>query len=257
MEISRIKKLNSGKYQIELSDKTKIITYDEVILKYNLLYKKEIDSKDINEINNMNDYYSIYSNLVKYLTKKVHSKKEYYKYIEKYNLNDLEKERLTKELEEIKLLDDNRFIKAYVSDKFYLSNEGPYKIKKELLEHNINEDLINEELSKISYEDILNKVDKLVNKKLKTLKGSSYIIKQKIYQDMNTLGYDKSIVDECLNEEIDDSINLEKDFNKFFNEYSRKEEDTNKLYFKIKQKMFSKGYSLSKIDEFIENKKNS
>ena len=45
MDIKKIKKMNNDKYQIITTDNKKIITYDSVILKYNLLYKKSIDSE--------------------------------------------------------------------------------------------------------------------------------------------------------------------------------------------------------------------
>lgn len=257
MIIKKIKKLKNGRYQIEFESGEKIVTYDEVILKYNLLYKKELDIHELNEINKGNDYYSVYNDLIKYLTKKVHSKKEYFKYIEKYNLSLKDKERLTKELENIKLLDDNRFLKAFVSDKFYLTNDGPLKIKKELLQHNIEEDLISDELSKIPEEDLLNKVNKLISKRIKNIKSSSYMIRQKIYYDMNMLGYSNNLIDICLNDEIDDLNNLERDFNKYYNAYYKKETDTNKLYYKIKQKLYQKGYSLEEIGNYIDKQKNS
>ena len=52
----------------------------------------------------------------------------------------------------------------------------------------------------------------------------------------------------------DDSNNLEKDFNKLFTQYSRKEKNSDKLYLKIKQKLYQKGYSLIMIDEIINKK---
>ena len=51
MKIEKIKKLSNGKYKIELDNKEKITTYDEVILEENILYKKEIDNELINKIN--------------------------------------------------------------------------------------------------------------------------------------------------------------------------------------------------------------
>lgn len=257
MIIKKIKKLRNSKYQIEFESGEKIVTYDEVILKNNLLYKKELDTHDLNEINKENDYYSVYNDLINYLTKRVHSKKEYFKYIEKYNLSVKDEEKLTKELEYIKLLDDNRFLKAYTSDKFYLTNDGPLKIKKELLDHNLDEELIDNELCKISEDDKISKVNKLISKRLKNSKGSSYMIRQKLYHDMNMLGYGKDLIDICFNEEIDDLNNLEKDFNKYYNVFYKKETDSNKLYYKIKQKLYQKGYSLEEIDNLINTKKNS
>jgi len=63
MKIENIKKLNSGKYKIELDDKNKIITYDDVILKHNLLYHKEVDTDKLNELNIDTKYYDVYNKL--------------------------------------------------------------------------------------------------------------------------------------------------------------------------------------------------
>lgn len=251
MKIKQIKKLKSGKYQILFDNGNKLITYDDVILKYNLLFNKDIESKIYNEINKENDYYGLYTTLVKKLSKKIISKKEYYKYIEKFNLKEKDKIRLTSDLEKIRLLDDNRYLKAYISDKFYLSNDGPQKIKKDLIRQGINQLLIDEELSKISREDIINKLTKLINKKLRTAKGSNYMIKQKIYHNICLLGYSKDLIDECYIEKNDNQENLKKDFYKIYNYYDNKEDDKNKLYLKIKLKLYQKGYSLSEIDSII------
>ena len=56
--------------------------------------------------------------------------------------------------------------------------------------------------------------------------------------------------------DIDDSKSLEKDFEKYYRELSRKQIDYEKLYFKLKQKLYSRGYSLSSIDEIINKKRN-
>ena len=52
MKIEKIKKLKSGKYKLELDNDQSIITYDDVILKNNLLYNKEIDNDKLNELYN-------------------------------------------------------------------------------------------------------------------------------------------------------------------------------------------------------------
>ena len=39
MEIKNIRKLKNGKYELTLISGDKVITYDEVIIKNNLLYK--------------------------------------------------------------------------------------------------------------------------------------------------------------------------------------------------------------------------
>ena len=248
MKIVKIKKLKNNKYQIEFDNNEKIITYDETILKYNLLYKKELSEKEINDIIKSNDYYNVYNDMVKFLTKKYHSKKECFDYMKKYNLKDDDKKRIVSDLNDI------NYTKAYVYDRFHLSNDGLNKIKNNLLVQNISENIIDNELKLISKDEIISKLNKLISKKMKFAKGSSFMVKQKIYNDLIMLGYEKSLIDSCFDTEIDDSKSLEKEFDKYLKQYSKKEQDLNKLCLKLKQKLYQKGYSLSKIEEIINKK---
>lgn len=254
MNIKGIKKLRSGKYQIVFDNKETIITYDEVILKNNILYKKELSTSDLNEITKLNDYYNVYYSVVKYISKKMRSEKEIREYIKKYELNEKETIRMINTLKDNGMLNDNRYIKAYISDRFYLSNDGPYKIKKDLLGHNITEEKIDEEIEKIAHDEIIKKISKILDKKIRNSKGSSYNVKQKIYNDLYNLGYTKNMIDECFIESIDDSKSLEKDFDKIYKEVSRKEEDIQKIIYRTKQKLYQKGYSIDRINNLIEKK---
>ncbi len=255
MVIKSIKKMSSGKYQIIFDNNVKLITYDEVLLKNNLLYKKELTTEEINEINKANGYYNVYSNITKFVTRKMRSMKEVTEYLDKYDLDIKEKENLIKTLKENGLLNDNRFIKAFISDRLYLSNDGPYKIKNDLLKHNLNEEDIDNEIANINEEDVLNKLKKLVSKRTKGSKGSLFNIKQKVYYDMYNLGYSKDMIDSVFIVDLDDSSSLEKDFNKFYKDIIKKEKDENKIYLKVKQKLYQKGYSLDKIEKIINEKR--
>ncbi len=255
MKIDKIKKLTGNRYQITFSDKTKLITYDEVILKNNLLYKKELDPDELKIIEQENNYYSLYNESIKYLTKKMHSKLEYIKYLNKQDINKILKDKLLDDMTKLNLLNDDNYLKAYIYDKFHLTNDGPLKIKKELLNNNISLEKIEEELNKISDDEQKEKLKKLVNKRLKVTKGSNYQIKQKVLMYLINLGYEKKNIEEFLIN-IDDSSSLEKDFNKIYLSLKTKEKDEDKLYLKIKQKLYQKGYSLSKIDEIINKKRN-
>ena len=88
MKIEKIKKLNSGKYKIELDDKNKIITYDDVILKHNLLFNKDIDSSKLNELNIDTKYYDIYNKCVKYISVRIRSIYEIKEYLRKKEIEE-------------------------------------------------------------------------------------------------------------------------------------------------------------------------
>lgn len=256
MKIEKIKKLNSGKYKIELEGKEKIITYDDVILKHNLLFNKDIDSSKLNELNIDTKYYDIYNKCVKYISTRLRSEKEISIYLDKFPLEESDKNRIIEDLKKIGFINDLNFTKAYISDRVYLSNDGIEKIRKSLLEHNIDSSIIEEELSKVDENIIKEKLSKLISKKIKSNhKDSNYIMRKKIYNDMINLGYSSDMFNECYDcLENDDNSNLKKEFEKWYKKLVIKY-NGEELYYKIKQKLYQKGYSLSDIDLIIQEKR--
>ena len=249
MEIKNIKKLKSGKYKIELDNSNKILTYDDVIINNNLLYKKNINNELLENINNETSYYDIYSKVIKYISVRMRSKKEIKEYLDKNKVDENDQKKIIKDLINSGLLNDEMFVKAFISDKIYLSNMGRLKIKKELLEHDISEDIINKEL--YSYDDGIfeEKLLKLMNKKIKTSKYNGYLLKQKMLYEFNNLGYENDLIMKIYNN-IDISSNIDKDFNKYYNTLSKKYSG-DELINKLKSKLYSRGYSLEEINSVI------
>lgn len=248
MEIKNIKKLKSGKYKIEIDD-TKITTYDDVIINNNLLYKKNIDNKLLENINIETSYYDVYNKVIKYISIKLRSKKEILEYLNKNKIEENDKNKIIKDLTNAGLLNDENFAKAFISDKIYLSNDGRLKIKKELLEHNINEGIIDKYL--YSYEESIfeEKLSKLMTKKIKTSKYNGYLLKQKLFYEFNNLGYENDIITKVYNS-IDINSNIDEYFEKYYNSLSKKYSG-NELINKLKNKLYSRGYSIEEINEKI------
>ena len=168
MEIKNIKKLKSGKYKIELDDNNRILTYDDVIINNNLLYKKNIDHDLLENINIETSYYDIYTKVLKYISIKMRSKKEIIEYLNKNKVEKNDQKKIIDHLIKSGLLNDEMFAKAFVSDKIFLSNIGRLKIKKELLDHDINIDIIDKIIYTYSDDVFEEKLTKLMKKLLKT-----------------------------------------------------------------------------------------
>lgn len=251
MKIEKIKKTKSGKYILELDNNEKIKTYDEVILKNNLLFNKEIDSELLNKLNIENNYYEVYNKVMKFISTKMRSELEINKYLDKLGFK--EKEKIINDLKRIKLINDDIYIKAFISDKITLTLNGPYKIKKELLEHNIDEDKIDQELSKIDSEIYYERINKLINKKIKTNKNKSiYLLKQKIVNELIDLGYSKDMILEVLNNfTINEMDIIKKEYDLLYKKLSKKYQGS-ELQYQIKNKLYSKGFNIENINSVIE-----
>ena len=61
MKIEKYKKISDSKYRIILDNGTVTDIYEDVIVKNNLLYKKEIDCNLLNKIEQDNEYQDAYN----------------------------------------------------------------------------------------------------------------------------------------------------------------------------------------------------
>lgn len=254
MEINKIIKMKDNKYKIYIEGDF-IITYDNVILDNDLLYKKHIDDSLYKKIIVDTEYYDIYNKVVKYILKKRRSEKEIYEYIKKFNIDENKINKIINKLKELKLINDLEYCKAYINDKLYLSKCGINKIRIDLLEQNIPYDVIEEELKNIDINILNDRLEKLIVKKIKNNKKySNYLLKQKILNEMINLGYDKNNILEIIENNIESNASiLETEFNKIYlklkNKYSGVELKT-----KVKQKLIQKGFSMEEINKLLQEK---
>ena len=200
MKIEKYKKIKDNKYKIYLSNNTTIDVYDEVIIKNNLLYKKDIDEVDLNKIEKENIYQDIYNTAVKYIMVRLRSVNELRNYLlkKKYELDIVES--IIIKLEKNGYLNDLIFTKAFINDKLNFTTMGKYKIKNELIKLKISPEIIENSLEEISEDKWIEKIDKLVSKYLKSNKKySGNILRNKLYTYLVNLGHDTNLVIKSLN----------------------------------------------------------
>lgn len=254
MYIKKIVKMKDNKYKIYI-DEDYIITYDNVILENDLLYKKTIDTNLYNEILLSTNFYDIYNKTIKYILKRRRSEKEITEYLNKYNITNEEKNNLINKLKDIKLINDKEYCKAYINDKLYLSKEGINKIKEDLLIQNIPIELIEEELNNVDMKLFNNRLEKIIIKKINSNKKySNNFLKSKIINEMINLGYDKEKILNIINNNLNSDLYIiEKEFNKIYDKLKSKY-DSYELKNKIKTKLVQKGFNLDDINKLLKEK---
>lgn len=188
MLIKSYEKKANGLYKVYIDDDNYLIS-EEVIIKYKLLYKKEISLEDLEVILNETNYYDIYNKCIKYISYRIRSKYEIINYLNKFKLDYSIIENIINKLEENNLINDEVFVKAFINDKINFTTSGPYKIKLELMKHNIDKYLIDKYLDNIDKELIYNKISKIVEKNLKNKKYPKSVLKNKIYKTLINNGY--------------------------------------------------------------------
>ncbi len=240
MQISKYKKLKNNIYEVTLENNEKLKLYEDVILKEELLLKKEIDNIDrITEINNK---YDVYNQALKYLNHHVISIKGMKDYLSRKKYDEKDIDETIDKLIKSGYLNDEYYAKCYISDHVNLSNDGPYKMIKHLEENDINSSIYAEYLSK--YNDTWkDRIERYINKSLKVNKKSTYFFKSKMLMNLINLGYDKEMINDCLNRVNIDNLDelkykeKEKIRRKLERKYSGDE-----LERKIKEKLYQKGF---------------
>lgn len=248
MKINKFKKIGSNKYKIYF-DNESLIVYEDVILKYNLLYKKDIDNDLLIEINKENYKSSIYDVSIKYISVRMRSKKELEEYIKKKKYDQKDIEETIKRLQSQDLLNDEKFAKSYINDKLYLTNYGLTKIKNDLLKLGVEEYIIDAIVNNIDLQVINDKLSKIIDKELKiNSKLPTNKLNNKIINRCINLGYNYEDILNILNDKnIEGNSNIEYDYKKIYEKYKNKY-DEYKLNAVIKSKLYQKGYTIDEIN---------
>ena len=239
MQINKFKKIGKSKYKIYF-DNSELILFEDIILKYDLLIKKEMDVDLLDQVILENKYYEAYDLALSYIEVKMRNRKEIIKYLSKKEFNDNEINYALGKLDELNLLNSKLYIIAFVNDKVNLSLDGPLKIRKSLIELDFSENDINEYLDTFDDEVWNEKIVKIINKKKNLMKNKSYFMFiNKMKNDLYNMGYSNDMVDGYLSSIEYVSNSLDKDIEKMRRKYTDKN--------KIINSLLRKGYSYEEI----------
>lgn len=256
MKLIRIKKVGNNKYVIELEGSQTIKTYDTVILKYQLLLKKEISEEILENIEKETKEAEYYQKTLQFMERKLRSKKEVEEFLIKQGVEDSVRTTILEKLKEQGMFQEKPYIIAYVHDRMNFSNDGPNKIRNELLKQGFDIDAIEQELEQIDEQQIKEKALRLITKKVElNHRYSESYLKQKLLEQMSILGYSKSLIQEILeNQEICHSDILKKEAYKMWDRFKNKK-SKNELFLTVRQKLYQKGYPMNEIIEVLEQLK--
>ena len=243
MKIEKYKKGAKGTYQVFFDDGSVLSFYEEVILKYDLLLKKEISLELLHEANLSNqewDVYYVALNSIKHRFRSVHELKQIL--LRKEYPMDLIDKAVSKLIDQ-GYLNDRSFAKSYINSQMLTTNKGPYKLEKELLEKGIDTSIIQDEISVFGEEEQLVRIDKLIQKGIKTNHNrGGVVLKQKIYNDLKNLGYDITFLNRSFSSySFENDLDIaRKEYEKLYRKYSRKYSG-NELKRIVNEKLYQKG----------------
>lgn len=198
MKIIKYQKKGNNNYQMLLDNDKKYTINEDIIIKYKLLYKEEIDEFLLDEILQANADYDIYNKCVKYISVRLRSINEIREFMKRKNTSEELIEETIQKLLSKKLLNDDAFAKAFVNDKLNFTTMGPYRIAAELKKHYIDSAIITKYINNIDNNILEEKINKQITKIIKSNKNKPNL-KNKIYNNLMNLGYAQTMILDGLN----------------------------------------------------------
>lgn len=241
MKINKFKKVGKNKYKI-IFDNIDLILYEDVILKYDLLIKKDVDLDLIDKIIEENKYEDAFESSVSYIEIKMRNKKEIIDYLRKKEFNESHINYAVDKLNKLNLLNEKRYIEAFINDKVNLTLDGPFKIRKALLDFDFSENDIDNYLNTFNSDIWESKLNKIINKKKSLMKNKSYtMFINKLKLDLYNMGYDKYMIDNLL-------MNIEYSSNAIDKEIEKAKKKFKNDRNKIISSLLRKGYNYEEIN---------
>ena len=243
MKIESYKKINNTNYELSLDNGESISLHEDLILKHQLLLKKELTKSELDFLLKENDFYLALDMARKLIGRKDQSVFEVETYLKRKEIVSENISLVIDKLLKEGVLNEKRYVSSFVHDKILLSNDGPYKIRQLLKDKKIPDYLVEEELSEHDDSMWKERIVKLQNKYLKQKSNKSlFVAKNDLYQYLSNLGYDRKLILDTLDmssydEDAARVKEAEKQRLKLARKYSGEE-----LEKKIQQKLYEKGF---------------
>ena len=162
----------------------------DVIVKYSFKNFMEIEKEKIEQIVQESETFYAFNKALNYLSKSMKTENEIREYLLKKGVKKEVVENAIVKLIEYKYINDEIYAKNYV--EFYKEKFGKLKIKQNLLNKKIDEEIISKHLD-YNEEENLENVAKLIEKQRKN-KEFDLKLKQKITRNLLSKGYSFDII---------------------------------------------------------------
>lgn len=226
---------------------------EDTIVKFLVLKGKTFTDEEFNEVLKSEKDNDLFNKVLNYISYQMRSEYEIKKYLQEKDVQE-GIDVIIDKLKSFGYLNDEE-LSDYIFSSVLKNKKGPKFLEQKLYEKRINENIINNILSKYDF-SLEEKIIKEIVEKLISKKSEEPIKKQKqnIYNKLLRDGFSTSIVNSAINslELIDNSDNkLEREVEKLYFKYREIEEKEKKQ--KIIRSLLNKGFEYSDILKKMNN----
>lgn len=196
-----VQQKNKDRFNIYLDEKYEFSLSSEVILKYNLKVKSELEDDFITDVLKAEEVARAFNYCLLLLGRSPKSEHEIRKKLTSKEYDDDTVENVIERLYSYKYLDDNDYSERFINNKINFSKDGKLKIKQALYLKGVDKSIINDKLKEIIDDnEELKRATELAKKKLRTMKDEEYIKKRsKLYNFIVRKGFDYDTAGKAVN----------------------------------------------------------
>lgn len=248
-------KLTKRRYLVVIKTPKKeeeFLVSEDLMVEFRLVKGKELEKEQFLVFKEAYKRDELYQKVLHYALYKQRCSYEIKTYLEKKSIPEESYDYYLNKLKKSGILDDKNYAENYVHEAFSYKLFGPEKIIYELSKKHLPKFIYQPSIDSISHKEIEENVYQLLQKKLKSIKKSSF---KKAIQDIKQFiinkGYSYEVVNQSVDHHIDEirqniseDDSLEKDFQYAVKKYQK---DKTKEYKNILAYLLRKGYSYNKI----------
>lgn len=248
MRIEKVSLLKQGFYKIVMDNGDSFKAHEESIVRYRLISGAEFDTEEYSRILESIQYDRAYVQSLKYISYKLRSVYELMNYLgEDYGTEVIDQ--TVQRLKDEGYLNDKRYGEALKNTLLNTTDKGPGALKRELIKHHIDEDIVTEMVRLFDREVDEERMNRIKEKLLKRHKGAYRQFRMKLFEKLHQKGYDQSHMELIsFDDDFDEELYFEKDFEKYYNKHMKKG-STPASKQKLIQALMRKGYNYDMILE--------
>lgn len=231
---------------------------ESVLIEYKLHKNLELDDSMIETLIQKDDVHKSYTLTINFLSYRMRTKKEIHDYLVKKEVDEEHSKQIIDRLIKEGLLDDAMFADSFVRTRIQGSIKGPRLVKKELIEKGVAAQIATEAIEQYTFAIQLEKTNKWIDKKMNNQGKDSF--KKQLQQLQVTLiqkGFDQDVIKEAVSELEDEKDEdaewtaIVKHGDKLLRKHKQKLTGY-ELRNKVKQGLYSKGFGIDLINEFLD-----
>ena len=259
MKIVQVKKMKKN-YKVLFDSGDELIASEDFLIMAHLFKDQEFTEEEFHALQAQSGYDRGVQLAMNYISYQLRTKKEVDQYLKEQEFSSEDRPKILTRLIELRLIDDRFYAESFVRTQLSLGDKGPKQLKQKMKQKGLDDETIEYGLTFYTKDDELDLAQAVALKLNKRIHHKSYRERlQKIRMGLMQKGYDTSIIEQVMQQisleldEEEETVALEKTGEQLLRRHARlplvKREQ------KVKQSLYTKGFSLEAIQIFLEKER--